>query len=65
MINTDNSINTIESLSRDDRVECECDEYDVCDVCRDDKWKEGLCYGCLDECNPASQTCGRCARNGW
>jgi len=48
-----------------DMLDCGCDNYSVCDDCRDYKWREGLCYGCLDECNPASQTCGRCARGGW
>ena len=25
-------------------------------------WRMGLCCFCLEECNPASQSCGRCAR---
>ena len=29
----------------------------------DFNWDEGTCYVCSYECNPASQTCGICARN--
>ena len=30
-----------------------------------DSWKgEGYCCFCNDECNPASQSCGPCMRNG-
>lgn len=60
-------MSNLETIEKDieNFEECECSEYDVCDVCRDYKWKEGLCYGCLDDCNPASQMCGRCLRNGY
>lgn len=26
------------------------------------KWKMGSCCFCFDECNPSSQSCGKCAR---
>ena len=28
-------------------------------------WEVGKCCFCLEECNPASQSCGRCARQLW
>jgi len=28
----------------------------------EDEWKVGKCCFCLNECNPCSQSCGKCAR---
>ncbi len=61
--NEDLSTLTLEDVW--DMMDCECGEYGVCDECRDSKWSEGLCYGCLSECDMSSQMCGRCARSGW
>lgn len=39
--------------------------YDNSESSEEFEWKgQGFCCFCNDECNPASQSCGPCLRNG-
>ena len=61
--NVDNDVLSVEDICK--LVSCDCSSQTICKKNGDRKLRDGVCCWCLNECNPSSQTCGRCARIAW